>query len=636
LNEKVRENMQSTAQELEYDKEQMEHEFRLMGSSADVVNDDGFGIDDEGLDEYLPQYVNGECLEKDCDRVMCIQGSWYYYGRLVLTNARICFIEYGRKLPSDDDEDVQPRLLFNVLLGCIDRVDVIDSNTDNNDIVNFGTKDLSSYSLGFQYSTQCSASEIRLSLIDTCILYKETDRFAFVHGIISDTDTDTETETQTKSETEKNSIDYYKDYERMGLITEDPSYFRECTLNTDYSLCSSYPHSVIIPSAMSDTDIESCVEFRSKNRFITVVWKSLTGNQVICRCAQPLSGLTRNHNTQDEKYIALIVSFTRGEGDVERERHPVLICDSRPQANAMGNMAVGGGWENMEFYNGCDFIFQNIGNIHVVRESFHGLHNMFSIKLASTTDMISHTNVVDRYASIEFSLRQGKGLATWFVHLSSVIRGARQLVEHVCHHQGSIIVHCSDGWDRTSQMTSLAQLILDPYYRTLEGFMVLIEKEWIAFGHKFAQRFGHGSGRELLDTQRSPIFIQWLDCVWQHMNRFPNEFEFKPSVLVQILDSVFSCRFGNFLCDSESERVQLGVKNNTASLWDSLLDDETIINATYNPQDSSKILLLDGFNPSNLSLWIEFFIRWDKSLLRRRDLNPTQLYNSLSLLNSVS
>jgi hypothetical protein len=31
----------------------------------------------------------------------------------------------------------------------------------------------------------------------------------------------------------------------------------------------------------------------------------------------------------------------------------------------------------------------------------------------------------------------------------------------------NVLVHCSDGWDRTSQLSSLSQLLLDPYYRTL-------------------------------------------------------------------------------------------------------------------------------------------------------------------------
>ena len=36
----------------------------------------------------------------------------------------------------------------------------------------------------------------------------------------------------------------------------------------------------------------------------------------------------------------------------------------------------------------------------------------------------------------------------------------------------SVIVHCSDGWDRTAQTCSLASLMLDPYYRTIDGFQV--------------------------------------------------------------------------------------------------------------------------------------------------------------------
>ena len=36
----------------------------------------------------------------------------------------------------------------------------------------------------------------------------------------------------------------------------------------------------------------------------------------------------------------------------------------------------------------------------------------------------------------------------------------------------NVVVHCSDGWDRTAQVCSLAGLMLDPYYRTIQGFQV--------------------------------------------------------------------------------------------------------------------------------------------------------------------
>ena len=44
--------------------------------------------------------------------------------------------------------------------------------------------------------------------------------------------------------------------------------------------------------------------------------------------------------------------------------------------------------------------------------------------------------------------------------------------------------------------------------------MVLIEKEWLSFGHKFGHRIGHGEN-EHNDPDRSPVFVQWIDCVWQ-------------------------------------------------------------------------------------------------------------------------
>ena len=59
----------------------------------------------------------------------------------------------------------------------------------------------------------------------------------------------------------------------------------------------------------------------------------------------------------------------------------VLIVDCRPHSSALGNIALGGGFESTTRYVGTTFEFQNIENIHAVRDSFNALRNLFSGRL---------------------------------------------------------------------------------------------------------------------------------------------------------------------------------------------------------------------------------------------------------------
>jgi len=56
----------------------------------------------------------------------------------------------------------------------------------------------------------------------------------------------------------------------------------------------------------------------------------------------------------------------------------------------------------------------------------------------------------------------------------------------------------SDGWDRTAQMVALEMVMLDPFYRTILGFEMLIEQEWLAAGHQ-VRYDDSGSSRKIDD-----------------------------------------------------------------------------------------------------------------------------------------
>src|SRR5699024_301122 len=61
----------------------------------------------------------------------------------------------------------------------------------------------------------------------------------------------------------------------------------------------------------------------------------------------------------------------------------------------------------------------------------------------------------------------------WFHNLSDLLKAALVVVDTISIHERPVLVHCSDGWDRTPQIVALGQLMLDPYYRTIDGFKVL-------------------------------------------------------------------------------------------------------------------------------------------------------------------
>ncbi|CAK6443048.1 unnamed protein product [Pipistrellus nathusii] len=379
-------------------------------------------------------------------------------------------------------------------------------------------------------------------------------------------------------------IDLAEEYKRMGVPNSN---WQLSDANREYKICETYPRELYVPRIASKPIIVGSSKFRSKGRFPVLSYYHQNKEAAICRCSQPLSGFSARC-LEDEHLLQAI-------SKANPANRYMYVVDTRPKLNAIANRAAGKGYENEDNYSNIRFQFVGIENIHVMRSSLQKLLEVNGTKGLSVNDF---------YSGLESS--------GWLRHIKAVMDAAIFLAKAIMVENASVLVHCSDGWDRTSQVCSLGSLLLDSYYRTVKGFMVLIEKDWISFGHKFSERCGHLDGDP---KEVSPVFTQFLECVWHLTEQFPQDFEFNEAFLLQIHEHIHSCQFGNFLGNCQKEREELKLKEKTYSLWPFLLDDQKkYLNPLYSSNSQQFAVLEPNTASFNFKFWRNMYHQFDRTL----------------------
>ncbi|KNA10347.1 hypothetical protein SOVF_145190 [Spinacia oleracea] len=440
-----------------------------------------------------------------------------------------------------------------------------------------------------------------------------------------------------------------------GSFALSNNWWRISSINSNYTLCATYPFALIFPKSITDEEVLQASTFRARCRLPVISWCHPVTGAVLARSSQPLVGLMMNmRSNADEKLVAaLCTQFA----SLKEGRRKLYIADARPRKNALANGAMGGGSESAANYFQSEIVFFGIDNIHAMRDSLSRLREYLDTYGTTSSDGMSSylrhggsTWGGGNLSSMSTSV-SSLGDSGWLIHVQGVLAGAAWIAARIAKESASVLVHCSDGWDRTTQLVSLASLLLDPYYRTIKGFQALVEKDWLAFGHPFSDRIGlptlSGSGNMPLElsttgsfhsspirqqpapltqpsgsshTQSShsysPILLQWVDCVSQLLRMYPFAFEFSSAFLVDFLDSVLSCRFGNFLCNSEREVLQSRVSDACGCLWSYLADlrscdgqSHVHYNLFYDPikHDGPLLPPAAALAPT---IWPQFHLRW--------------------------
>eukprot|EP00929_Paragymnodinium_shiwhaense_P102213 TRINITY_DN65409_c0_g1_i1.p1 TRINITY_DN65409_c0_g1~~TRINITY_DN65409_c0_g1_i1.p1 ORF type:complete len:901 (+),score=109.13 TRINITY_DN65409_c0_g1_i1:69-2705(+) len=383
--------------------------------------------------------------------------------------------------------------------------------------------------------------------------------------------------------------DPHAEYARMGVETPFASApscpWKVTDANVEYRICDSYPAWLVMPRGFAVQDIQAVASFRKRGRLPTLSWSAGEKGKFasVWRSSQTTEGFMGKTCPIDERLLKTL----RESSDAGRSRAGgVLVVDLRQKKAAYANkFGAGGGFEA---YDGCRLVFGDIDNVHGVRSAWKAM----GAAVASLVD-----NEVGSW--IRDVANSG-----WYDIMGAVMNCVRVVVDELSIHSCNALIHCSDGWDRTAQVASLVMLCMDPYYRTVRGLFVLIQKEFLSFGHRFRTRLAIG---EKPSSEYSPIFLQWLECVYQLTLQFPTAFEFTPRLLLRIGKEALSNRYGTFLADCEKERAEK-VAPYTLSLWPVLLDGAgDTMNPEYQPLD-------EPLRPSccqiDFKVWEDYWFRF--------------------------
>ena len=382
--------------------------------------------------------------------------------------------------------------------------------------------------------------------------------------------------------------DPIREFSRQGVTEDNNLGLRFCDANKNFSLCETYPEFLIAPKNITDQQLRQASQYRTKGRLPIMAYYYMgniddNSNYVptIWRSAQNKGGIMGSKKNDDD--INLIKSIK----DMSKN---LFIYDCRPKLNAMANRLNGGGYENMEHYDNVDLTFCEIDNIHKARNSLNGMYSL------CLSEKINDNNKF--WASIDST--------GWLTFVYLLLRFACEISQKI-QENNSVLIHCSDGWDRTSQLSALTQILLDPFYRTINGFAVLVEKDWLSFGHQFALRNGLVKKQGGGDDQVSPIFLQFLDAVHQLLLQNPNSFEFNENFLLFLAKNYNLNLYGTFMFNNDKHRKNKKAKEKTVSVWTEIYKNyEPYLNIYYSP--NSVKILKPNFAYYNIKIWTAFFM----------------------------
>ncbi|XP_069780282.1 myotubularin-related protein 12 isoform X2 [Narcine bancroftii] len=470
----------------------------------------------EGNNDLKPHLLPGELVI--CEANMVVKYSREdslqrgFYGKLICTNFKISFLS-AEQLLDDMEQPYRNKLMGenDISLLCVDQIfGVYDDKKKpllpgaiKNKIPEkllLYCKDFRVFQFGLRYSKEEDARRLIRGIVHHCLnptSLKCLFAFSYVGtaGGLKVGPGAAEGEPPTLMFETK--IDWKVELERTGGLLSN----RIISLNENYSISTRLPQFFVIPSFVSDDDIK-----KYKGKGIPLwCWSHSNGSALMKMAAPPV---TDDSTSQMDKIWSERLFHALGE------MHPL---------NHMVRTEV---------------LSTALPTLQEIQASYSRFKQLFLMD-----------NAADFWESDIKWLTTIEN-ANWLEVIRQCLKKALDIVECLEHKNTSVLLVEENGCDLCCVIASLVQVIIDPHFRTITGFQSLIQKEWLMGSHCFLDRCNHLRGND----KEAPVFLLFLECIWQLLQQYPPAFEFTETYLTILSDSMYIPIFSTFLFNSPYQK----------------------------------------------------------------------------------
>ncbi|KAK0054062.1 myotubularin-related protein 10 [Biomphalaria pfeifferi] len=463
-----------------------------------------------------PRKLQGERMIAGADSVLMFapfsNGKQGISGHLFITNFKISFVTADKSSYPDGDNNQAPqrnKLLNNtdIPLTCVEAIYQVSSGdkrrrllpgmniTTQTKYLEIHCKDFQIHSFGFKFTIKENAQKITDAIVRFSYPGKENLLFAFEFGHNSHLD-------------EKPPPEFLEqgDWERELERLQCQSLWRVCNVNYGFHISDCLPEYFVIPSSLQNNDINKAAAQFVDNRIPTWSYTYCVNGASLVKMSQ-LQPESDFKNLED-KMLSAVKESSGNEKDLfvlDLSRHCPSLADVRTS-----------------------------------HEKFRAIIMTDSAKDFYGSDSRWYSNLEN---------------SQWLQQVSSCLNVSNLVVNQMIRESVTVVLKEEYCCDMSCLVSSLVQLQLDPEYRTQEGFQSLVQREWVVMGHPFQKRLNLIWNANS-ETEQAPIFLLFLDCVWQLLQQFPSSFAFTETYLTSLWDTVHVGIFDTFLFNNVRHRRQ--------------------------------------------------------------------------------